>query len=104
MSKHKPEDPWAGFVDVLSSILMVVIFLIVILGVAIFGISQQITKVAVEGAIKAEREKQGAPPSPPPPRLRQMLLHPPSPWPELRSRMSRPRIRPLHRKNPGQHP
>jgi hypothetical protein len=66
MSKHKQEDPWAGFVDVLSSILMVVIFLVVILGVAIFGISQQITKVAVEGAIKAEREKQSVPPQSPP--------------------------------------
>jgi outer membrane protein OmpA-like peptidoglycan-associated protein len=57
-SKHKQEDPWAGFVDVLSNILMVVIFLIVILGVAIFALSQQITKVAVENAVKAEREAQ----------------------------------------------
>lgn len=65
MSKHKQEDPWAGFVDVLSSILMVVIFLVVILGVAIFAISQQVTKVAVEGAIKAEREKQSVPPQSP---------------------------------------
>ncbi|WP_420104226.1 hypothetical protein [Bosea sp. (in: a-proteobacteria)] len=55
-SKHKQEDPWAGFVDVLSNILMVVIFLVVILGVAIFALSQQITKVAVENAVKAERE------------------------------------------------
>ncbi len=57
-SKHKQEDPWAGFVDVLSNILMVVIFLVVILGVAIFALSQQITKVAVENAVKAERESQ----------------------------------------------
>ncbi len=75
-SKHQQEDPWAGFVDVLSNILMVVIFLVVILGMAIFALSQQITKVAVENAVKAEREKTeeiqrptaGAPvpPAPPP--------------------------------------
>jgi hypothetical protein len=74
MAKHKQEDPWAGFVDVLSSILMVVIFLVVILGVAIFGISQQITKIAVENAVKAERDKQTQAPaeaSPPPPAAEQ---------------------------------
>lgn len=60
-SKHKQEDPWAGFVDVLSNILMVVIFLVVILGVAIFALSQQITKVAVEKAVKAERQSQDKP-------------------------------------------
>lgn len=62
-SKHKQEDPWAGFVDVLSNILMVVIFLVVILGMAIFALSQQITKVAVENAVKAERETKGPPPT-----------------------------------------
>jgi cytoskeletal protein RodZ len=66
MAKHKQEDPWAGFVDVLSSILMVVIFLVVILGVAIFAMSQQITKVAVDQAIQAEREKQESAPKPKP--------------------------------------
>ncbi|MDR6100899.1 cytoskeletal protein RodZ [Agrobacterium larrymoorei] len=54
-SKHKQEDPWAGFVDVLSNILMVVIFLVVILGISIFAISQQVTKNAVEQAIEKER-------------------------------------------------
>lgn len=62
-SKHKQEDPWAGFVDVLSNILMVVIFLVVILGMAIFALSQQITKVAVENAVKAEREAKAPPAS-----------------------------------------
>ncbi len=56
-SKHKQEDPWAGFVDVLSNILMVVIFLVVILGISIFAISQQITKNAVEKAIEKERSE-----------------------------------------------
>lgn len=67
-SKHKQEDPWAGFVDVLSNILMVVIFLVVILGMAIFALSQQITKVAVENAVKAEREAQATPTADPQPR------------------------------------
>lgn len=58
MAKHHQEDPWAGFVDVLSNILMVVIFLVVILGISIFAISQQITKAAVDKAVKAERESQ----------------------------------------------
>ena len=57
MSKHHQEDPWAGFVDVLSNILMVVIFLVVILGISIFAISQQITKAAVEKAVQAEKTK-----------------------------------------------
>ena len=60
MSKLHQEDPWAGFVDVLSNILMVVIFLVVILGISIFAISQQITKAAVEKAIQAEKTKSEA--------------------------------------------
>lgn len=52
--KHKQEDPWAGFVDVLSSILMVVVFLIVVLGMAIFALSQQI----VQNAVKSEQQAQ----------------------------------------------
>lgn len=55
MAKHKPEDPWAGFVDVLSNILMVIVFLVVILGMAIFALSQQITKQAVAEAVEEER-------------------------------------------------
>ncbi|MEN9894550.1 MAG: hypothetical protein RIR97_402 [Pseudomonadota bacterium] len=65
-SKHKQEDPWAGFVDVLSNILMVVIFLVVILGISIFAISQQVTKAAVEKAVQQEREK-ATEKTPPPP-------------------------------------
>ena len=65
MAKYHQEDPWAGFVDVLSNILMVVIFLVVILGISIFAISQQITKAAVEKAVKAERESQEKTPVPP---------------------------------------
>ena len=68
-SKHKQEDPWAGFVDVLSNILMVVIFLVVILGISIFAISQQITKQAVEKAIEEERAKKTPPPPPPTPEV-----------------------------------
>lgn len=67
MAKHHQEDPWAGFVDVLSNILMVVIFLVVILGISIFAISQQITKAAVDRAVKAERQTNEAPPPAPPP-------------------------------------
>lgn len=67
MAKHHQEDPWAGFVDVLSNILMVVIFLVVILGISIFAISQQITKAAVERAVKAERDTQTKPDTPAPP-------------------------------------
>ena len=68
-SKHKQEDPWAGFVDVLSNILMVVIFLVVILGISIFAISQQVTKAAVEKAIEEERAKKTPPPTPPTPEV-----------------------------------
>jgi hypothetical protein len=56
-SKHKQEDPWAGFVDVLSNILMVVIFLVVILGISIYAISQQVTKTAVQQALEKERSR-----------------------------------------------
>ncbi|CAO4163430.1 hypothetical protein [Methylorubrum populi] len=66
-SKHQQEDPWAGFVDVLSNILMVVIFLVVILGMAIFALSQQITKVAVDNAVKVERERARSEPQQAPP-------------------------------------
>ncbi|WP_181699672.1 hypothetical protein [Chthonobacter albigriseus] len=55
--KHQQEDPWAGFVDVLSNIVMVVTFLVIILGIAIFALSQQITTKAVEKALKEERER-----------------------------------------------
>ena len=64
MAKHQQEDPWAGFVDVLSNILMVVIFLVVILGISIFAISQQITKAAVDKAVKAERDGTAKPKGP----------------------------------------
>lgn len=55
---EQQEDPWAGFVDVLSNIVMVVTFLVIILGIAIFALSQQITKNAVEQAIAQVREEQ----------------------------------------------
>ena len=54
---HKPEDPWAGFVDVLSNIVMVVVFLVVLLGLAIFALGQRLTKAAVEQALQEERAR-----------------------------------------------
>ena len=64
-SKHHQEDPWAGFVDVLSNMLVVVVFLVIILGLAIFALSQQITKQAVEQALEQhQQDKQQKEPKP----------------------------------------
>ena len=57
-SKHHQEDPWAGFVDVLANMLVVVVFLVIVLGLAIFALSQQITKNAVEQALEQQKEQQ----------------------------------------------
>lgn len=54
---HKPEDPWAGFVDVLSNIIMVVVFLVVLLGLAVFVLGQRVTAAAVQQAIESERAR-----------------------------------------------
>ena len=78
MAKHQQEDPWAGFVDVLSNILMVVIFLVVILGISIFAISQQVTKAAVDKAVKAEREAQSETPRPTTPQAAKEPSQPPT--------------------------
>lgn len=68
-SKHHQEDPWAGFVDVLSNMLVVVVFLVIILGLAIFALSQQITKQAVEQALEQhQQDKQQKEPKPEPPK------------------------------------
>lgn len=56
-SKHHQEDPWAGFVDVLANMLVVVVFLVIVLGLAIFALSQQITKNAVEQALEQQKEQ-----------------------------------------------
>lgn len=60
-SKHHQEDPWAGFVDVLSNMLVVVVFLVIILGLAIFALSQQITKQAVEQALEQHQQEKKQP-------------------------------------------
>jgi uncharacterized membrane protein len=58
MARHVEEDEnyWPGFVDALSTIVMVVTFLLIILGVAIFAISTQVSK-ALSEASQAATEK-----------------------------------------------
>jgi parvulin-like peptidyl-prolyl isomerase len=45
---EEEESYWPGFVDALSTIVMVVTFLLIILGVAIFAISTQVSKVVID--------------------------------------------------------
>lgn len=50
------EGYWPGFVDALSTIVMVVTFIIIILGIAIFGISTQISKAISDSRDQTERD------------------------------------------------
>lgn len=68
-SKHHQEDPWAGFVDVLSNMLVVVVFLVIILGLAIFALSQQITKQAVQQALEQHQQEKKDQQAPKPPEV-----------------------------------
>lgn len=101
-SKHKQEDPWAGFVDVLSNILMVVIFLVVILGISIFAISQQVTKVAVEKAVQEEREKAAAPKPPPPPKPEEVAEATPPPAPDAAPKAEEKPVEPQPKPEEGE--
>lgn len=56
-SSDEAENHWPGFVDALSTIVMVVTFLLIILSIAIFAISQQVAKSYIESV--AERTQQG---------------------------------------------
>lgn len=56
-SSEEAENHWPGFVDALSTIVMVVTFLLIILSIAIFAISQQVAKSFIES--EAERTAQG---------------------------------------------
>lgn len=51
------EDPWAGFVDVLSNVVMVVTFLVIILGIAMFAMAQQLGQKIAEDILKAEQTR-----------------------------------------------
>lgn len=56
--KQQPEDPWSGFVDVLSNVVMVVTFLVIILGIAMFALSQQVAKTMAAEMLKSEKSRQ----------------------------------------------
>lgn len=53
------EDPWAGFVDVLSNVVMVVTFIIILLGIAMLVLSQQIAKSMAESLLKQSQQASG---------------------------------------------
>jgi len=52
---EQEESYWPGFVDALSTIVMVVTFLLIILGVAIFAISTQVTHLLNEGTAQTAK-------------------------------------------------
>ncbi|WP_375451375.1 hypothetical protein [uncultured Devosia sp.] len=52
---EEEENYWPGFVDALSTIVMVVTFLLIILGVVIFAISTQVSKALSEGTMISEQ-------------------------------------------------
>lgn len=52
------EDPWAGFVDVLSNVVMVITFLVIILGIAMFALSQEVAKSMAIDLLEAEETRQ----------------------------------------------
>lgn len=56
-SSEEPENHWPGFVDALSTIVMVVTFLLIILSIAIFVLSQSLAKSYIES--QAEITEQG---------------------------------------------
>lgn len=55
---EEEESYWPGFVDALSTIVMVVTFLLIILGVAIFAISTQVTKAIADNEAAAQNAQQ----------------------------------------------
>ncbi len=52
--QEETENHWPGFVDVLSTIVMVVTFLLIILGIVIFVISKNVSSKLAESAQKVE--------------------------------------------------
>ncbi|MEM6616952.1 MAG: hypothetical protein AAF619_10510 [Pseudomonadota bacterium] len=56
--KDEEENYWPGFVDALSTIVMVVTFLLIILAVVIFMASQNIAKVVVESLVTEDQKGQ----------------------------------------------
>ena len=56
-SSEEPENHWPGFVDALSTIVMVVTFLLIILSIAIFVLSQSLAKSYIES--QAQITEQG---------------------------------------------
>lgn len=56
--QEEAENHWPGFVDALSTIVMVVTFLLIILGVVIFIIAQQINVTAGTSDIESEQVQQ----------------------------------------------
>jgi len=53
-AEEQEENHWPGFVDALSTIVMVVTFLLIILAVAIFALSLNVAKVATASTVPAE--------------------------------------------------
>lgn len=51
---EEEDNHWPGFVDALSTIVMVVTFLLIILGIVIFAISQQIAKTVVTAEVSGK--------------------------------------------------
>lgn len=51
------EDPWSGFVDVLSNVVMVVTFLVIILGISMFALSQQVAETMAAEMLKSEESR-----------------------------------------------
>ncbi|MGF1474019.1 MAG: hypothetical protein ACFB6S_00460 [Geminicoccaceae bacterium] len=54
------ENHWPGFVDALSTIIMVVTFLLIILGIALFAITQSVTKDHSEANALESQSTEGA--------------------------------------------
>ena len=48
MSKDTQENPWPGFVDVLSSTLLVFVFLVIVQLLVIAGVSMKVSQTAIE--------------------------------------------------------
>ena len=46
--RAEQDNPWSGFVDILSNVVMVVTFIVIILGIAMFALSQQIAEDIIE--------------------------------------------------------
>lgn len=55
--RQQSDDPWSGFVDVLSNVVMVVTFLVIILGIAMLALSQQVAKSMASEMLKAEETR-----------------------------------------------